>query len=364
MQILDRASHSDGIPEIANNSLRNEVVERILNGQPIVIPKHKDAIRRNGDMLIHFWSHTQVLLQLCKEEGIDMTADRLPLYLETDEINSDTAFPLFSRALEAFTGFSFIQGRQIIASEATILSQALGVNIAPKQLHDMLTPLPLRTNIGPLKDYDETIARTRAREIQGQKDPTKRHVTVFQSGSNRLKRYTDEQVAELVQAARDNYGDCVVTVITDKDRLTIPETQYGANSVIANPNINDLIAHFMQEEDLYIGTDTFWMWLLAASQNLVEAHAKQLYLFPLADTEIYGLPNAYNVESEAIFWARKIGILDNTAMITQAYYQNYAVDGYGARHLEALPSRRALEINSITPSDIRNLKATIKRLAA
>lgn len=326
MEVLQSfAPRIDGAQELGNKSLRDEVMERILNGQPIVIPKHKDGTQKNGDMFIHFWAHTQVLLELCKEEGINMTADKLPLYLETDEINSDTAFPLFSKALDDFTDYASIQGRQIIGSEITVLSQALGVNIAPKQLHDMLTPLPLRTNIGPLKDYDETTTRTRAKEIQEQKDPTKRHITVFQSGSNRLKRYTDEQVAELVQTVRDNYGDCVVTVITDKDRPTIPETQYGANNVIANPNTNELIAHFMQEEDLYIGTDTFWMWLLAASQNLVESHAKQLFLFSLADTERYGLPDAYNVEGGAIFWARKIGILDNTAMISQAYYQNYAV---------------------------------------
>ncbi len=351
--------------KILPRDLRTETLARIRNRQPIAIT----TFEKYGDIMIAWWAHAQVLLQLCKEEGIHMTIDELPLVYSIKS-KADLFFTALDqlRSQQKLTGLELesFQGKYQLATEIKILCASLGVTtLDPKILQE--SPQPLRTKHGPLQYFNR-------QEVMSIKDslertrPGKKEITILQSGSSSFKRFSDEDVLDLVQTIRKTDPNIHIRVITDM-KLSPHEgyvKNYEADEMIdcAGISINHLAAYLSLNNMLYVTTDTFWSWLTAGCQAMCEQDLQEIVLYTLADSIRYGVPHATLIESEAVKNAHAPGVTEKIGkgMLSTEEYKQYWTGMKQSRGF--LREIRTLSVRGIVQNDIYRVKEALwERLA-
>ncbi|GEM_PF-1716566 len=325
---------------------RQTISEKIRQEQPLYLT----STTKHGDALLTQSALMEVLHVLCQQEGLNPEHIHL-VSNEPDEQNINELSELIlqvgmaTKVLDRKTRDegTFYQQR------LWIFSVTLGVNVAP-EVYD-LPPRLWRSESGPLQHYDEEKVAEyagRIRETLG----NRKVVLLAQSGSSSEKRFSDQQLAQLAEAARKKNPDSFIMLISDKHFLrqhaikvqqspsatpvgfplsTHPSKQeFYTEEEVSNfyteltqtvtpqegnqfdyvdepSDINEILA-YMRAADEGVFTDSFWMHL-AATQDIQTF----ITLFTLFNPDQWAEPGSIIVESAAIQER-------NAESITSTYY--------------------------------------------
>ena len=177
---------------------RQKAIDSLKTGEEFRYKRHIAS----GDNLILRWSYQYVLEKLCAKEGLDKSKIKL-------ETCSGEAISGNVSAIYRID--SFWELKHFYFSVISHFGLALGVEI---DFEDTLNvPQPFVGTNHP--DRVKTLEEGQRLRDELKKDHSE-IVVVAQGGSKDEKRFSDSQVEDLVDQARDNFPDSYVVVASDK----------------------------------------------------------------------------------------------------------------------------------------------------
>ncbi len=307
MQQKAGLEHEPGVPTHLGE-LRSTVWATLQDPRAKILVPATNAF---GDNFLLYRAHYVVLQKFCAKHGLSFNPSSPPIQLDVPE-EENVGFPVWSYVQSSIAPFNNVMKTpNRYSRNLAILSHLLGVTLSDDELHAL--PLPLKMNAGPLKEFDWGKISHRAKELTTELQiKNRKQVTIVQAGSSIWKEFSDDQVVELVAEARKVFPGAHVTVFTAKiftEHSPEDLPTYGADTVVATPDINEIGAHFAIKDSVIVTTDSFPAWFAAGCQGM-QNNGKLpgntlIDLYTLANSEDWEIPNAYVVESPAVEASRK-----------------------------------------------------------
>jgi hypothetical protein len=326
-----------------------------------------------GDNFIHWWATSRVLLKLCEQADppIQMTEDALPM-----RTGVDGGLNLYKRALEVVNSDNALAVSKNVTfsrQKMETMANALGVTMTAEELDSI--PQPLKTDATALSKFDRERVLQRSIELDELNNTTT--ITIVQAGSSPYKRFSNQQIEELIDKTRQTFGaDCKITVVTDRqaanprfettNRNEREIVDFSADTTVEASDINEISAHFAKKTDLIITTDTFYSHLAAGCQEMARQHvsnfspAQILVLYTLAEPTLWGINGTTPIVSELLQELLK----DESNMYPGAEGL-VAPDAYGQLSLDDQKRRGGFDERfeaGISPVDIDAIKEQLNDL--
>lgn len=318
-------------------TIQQQVEGRIKGAKPIDV-KFAKAL---GDSMINWWTVDMMLRKFANQHHLP--EENIRLRTCPKEILIFDKFDLIEKIKSALeqTKRSYRPNQY----ESLLVGLATGLNIAISEEDALYVPQPLTTDRGPLKSFNRTVAIEEGEKLRGSiLTESKGIVSVVQSGSSTVKRFSDKQVNQLVKQAKELFPGYCVIIVSDKpilrkivkkgtkmfpaQHLTFLQelhSEYSINDadMIKTPtDINELIALFYASDKILI-TDGFWAWLSAGSKVMRKDRQGKLQpndifvLHTVADAYHWGIPGANTISRPDI-----LAFSDNDGFIyAKDYYQ-------------------------------------------
>jgi len=299
--------------------IRKQAVTELVNHKSITIPYNPKTL---GDNLILYSAHFLVLEKFCQKHEIPFDRTNPPIRFSEGE--KDHGYSIYSLRHSSISALNpVMQEPHQYNRDIRVLSHLLGVPIEENELGTI--PLPFKTNRGPLEAFDKGLVGQHARKIE--KDlGKKKNIVIVQAGSAPDKRFSDQQVAQLVEETKKNFPESSITVLTDKkitDQSLDDPLAYGADNVLNTTDINEIGGIFTAKNSLIISTDTFLAWYAAGCQALgnngkLPSHTLAV-LYTVASIYRWGIPGAEIIESPASRYCEK----NSYGMVSPVAYQDF-----------------------------------------
>lgn len=361
-------------------AIRQEVLQALTNKppRPVLVPtSHPEAF---GDDFLRFYAHKVVVSKFCQQEAAKGTifdfdpVDPPIRYFEPGQQNLGVS--VWGKIFASISPFnSVMQETNRYSRNLRILGRLLGVELTDDELTAL--PLPIKTNYGPLKEFDAEKVQKRGVNLAISPERSgRKQIIIVQAGSSEWKRFNDDQITQLVQEAKAVDPNSYVTVVTDKvfDSQQNPNTipSFGADHVVTTPDINEIGAHFAMNNPLIVTTDTFLAWYAAGCQGILPKNEGKLLpntlinLFTVADPDHWHIPGMYEIESPAFSAARKEGYMSHDGFLIGAgeTYRSYWIYGPDLKQIpNSTPNDKARALHGIAQGDIDLVKRAIRGIA-
>lgn len=312
----------------------------------------------HGDRYISVWILDQLLKARFPGKKINLAYSGDPLHTPKPFVNIGEMLEVIGFHNRPTDAKSFIEQKSRQFAAALGISEA---ELRRMNLPDRVpTPTPLQSD-RIFGSFNLEKQRAAAEQIRANPEWQGRPIiAVFQSGSIPEKRFSDQQVEQVVETVRRQTPDAVIIVVTDRELLNI--NKFDRQERTSPPTYGDKVERVVKAENLdavgavavaadrIITTDTLWAWWGAGCKVLDGQHpdgklkpGELLELMTVARKH-WQVPGSDAVLSTAV---EKVRRAPGASMIVSQDYLDYYGHERGIhqtdidRFLQAIPPKKS-----------------------